>query len=239
VGRHDKALANLRAAARAGKKFGAIGYLITDWGDGGHPQPLAVSWPMLLAGAALAWNASGFDKRKLVPLLGRDVFGDANLARAAFNLGFAHQRLGVRAPNETPLGTAIAAPPAQERELFCRNGLKWFTRIPTKNIRATQKEIETQQAILHRAKPSTASARILRRELDLAARMAAESCRFVLWQQAVATGKTSTAKRLAEAGLGELRKLDKEFNAYWPSRNKATPRHCSAFLKWRIQDYSH
>ncbi len=33
------ALANLRAAAKAGKKFGAIGFLNTDWGDGGHPQP--------------------------------------------------------------------------------------------------------------------------------------------------------------------------------------------------------
>ena len=31
-------------AAKAGKKFGAIGYLNTDWGDGGHPQPLAVSY---------------------------------------------------------------------------------------------------------------------------------------------------------------------------------------------------
>ena len=66
IGRHDNALANLRAAARAGKKFGAMGYLITDWGDGGHPQPLAVSWPMLLAGAALAWNTNGLDERTLV-----------------------------------------------------------------------------------------------------------------------------------------------------------------------------
>ena len=63
IGRHDNALANLRAAAKAGKKFGAIGYLITDWGDGGHPQPLAVSWPLFAAGAALAWNANGFDEK--------------------------------------------------------------------------------------------------------------------------------------------------------------------------------
>src|SRR5208282_5256591 len=54
IGRHDNALANLLAAAGAGKKFGAIGYLITDWGDGGHPQPLAVSYLPLLAGAALS-----------------------------------------------------------------------------------------------------------------------------------------------------------------------------------------
>ena len=57
IGKHDNALANLRAAAKAGHKHGAIGYLITDWGDGGHPQPLAVSWPMFAAGASLAWNS--------------------------------------------------------------------------------------------------------------------------------------------------------------------------------------
>jgi len=70
-------------------------------------------------------------------------------------------------------------------------------------------------------------------ELDLAARMAAQSCRFMLWQQACAAGKTSEAKRLARANIRELRKLEKEFNACWPLRHKATPRHCSAFLKWR------
>ena len=124
IGRHDNALANLRAAAKAGKKFGAIGYLITDWGDGGHPQPLAVSWPMFLAGASLAWNANDFDESKLVSVLSRDVFGDSTgkIADAAFKLGFAHQKLGVKAANETPLGTVIAAPKPEERELFCRMG---------------------------------------------------------------------------------------------------------------------
>ena len=238
IGRHDNALANLRAAAKAGKKFGAIGYLITDWGDGGHPQPLAVSWPMFLAGASLAWNANGLDVRKLAPVSGRDVFGDSKTAAAAFKLGFVHKKLGVRAPNETPLGTVIAAPPPETRELFCRNGLKWFAKIPEKNVRATLKEIEKQRKNLnlgrrHAVPPGT---KTLVRELDLAARMAAQSCRFMLWQQARAAGRTSEVKRLAQAGLRELRKLDKEFSAYWPSQNKATPLHSSAFLNWRIKD---
>jgi hypothetical protein len=250
IGRHDNALANLRAAANAGKKFGAMGYLITDWGDGGHPQPLAVSWPMLLAGATLAWNANGLDERKLVPVLSRDVFGDSKIANAAFELGFAHKKLGVRRPNETPLGTVITAPKPEARELFCRNGLKWFAQIPAKNIRATLKEIERQISILGnlgRRPPSPGfgatrhaippGSTILLRELDLAARMAAQSCKFMLWQQAHAAGKTSMVKRLARAGIHELRKLDREFRACWPSRNKATPRHCSGFLRWRMDDY--
>ena len=59
----------------------------------------------------------------------------------------------------------------------------------------------------------------------------------MLWQQARAAGKNSEAKRLARTGIRELRKLEKDFNVYWPLRNKATPQHCSAFLKWRIRDY--
>jgi hypothetical protein len=237
IGRHDNSLANLRAAAKAGKKFGAAGYLITDWGDGGHPQPLAVSWPMFLAGASLAWNAKRFDESELTPVLSRDVFEDptGKIAAAAFRLGFAHQRLGVKAANETPLGAVIAASKPEDRELFCRNGLKWFARIPATRIRATLKEIERQRACLKSAR--NAGLRHSAVELDLAARMAAQSCRFMLWQQAVATGKNAEAERLAQTGVAELKKLETDFNNFWPTRNKATAKHCSAFLRWRMDDY--
>ena len=75
-------------------------------------------------------------------------------------------------------------------------------------------------------------------ELDLAARMAEQSCKFMLWQQAAAAGKTSEAKALAQQGVRELRRLKKDFDAFWPLRNKATTKHCSPFLRWRIEDYS-
>ncbi len=239
IGKHDNALANLRAAAKAGKKFGAIGYLNTDWGDGGHPQPLAVSWPMFVAGAALAWNSKDFDESKLIPVLSRDVFEDSTdkVATVGFKLGFAHLKLGVSAPNETPIGTAIAAPKPEDRELFCRNGLKWFSRIPAKRIRATLKEIQKQHVVLSRSTPKSDAGKLLMRELDLAARMAAQSCKFMLWQQAVAAGNKSEAERLARTGISELQKLGKDFNSLWLLRNKATPKHCSAFLRWRMDDY--
>jgi len=239
IGKHDNALANLRAAAKAGKKFGAMGFLNTDWGDGGHPQPLAVSWPLFAAGAALAWNSKALDESALLAVLSRDVFDDpaGKIAHAGFKLGFAHQKLGVKALNETPLGTVIAAPKPEDRELFCRNGLKWFAKIPAKKILAALKEIQKQRAILSHAKPGSDSGKILARELDLAAQMAEQSCKFMLWQQAVAAGRKSEAKALARQGIRDLKKLNKDFKACWPLRNKATTRHCSPFLKWRIQDY--
>jgi hypothetical protein len=239
IGKHDNAFANLRAAAKAGKKFGAIGFLNTDWGDGGHPQPLAVSWPLFAAGAALAWNANAFDEKLLGKVLSRDVFEDVTgkIAAAGLKLGFAHQKLGVKTVNETPLGTVIAAPKPEERELFCRNGLKWFAKIPARKIRATLAEIEMLRKVLPLAKPKSVAGKILKRELDLAARMAAQSCRLMLWQQAVVAGKKSEAAKLARRGLRDLQKLEKDFQAYWPLRNKATPKHCASFLRWRKDDY--
>ena len=238
IGKHDNALVNLRAAAKAGEKFGAIGFLNTDWGDGGHPNPLAVSWPMFAAGASLAWNSKDLDESLLPPILSRDVFEDptGKIGEIAFKLGFAHQKLGVNVENETPLGTVITAPKPEDRELFCRNGLKWFAKIPAKKIQAALKEIEKQRKILARAKPKSDSGKILARELDLVARMAAQSCKFMLWQQAVASGKISEPKRLARAQIRELEKIRQDFNSYWPSRNKATTKHCSEFLRWRMEE---
>jgi hypothetical protein len=97
----------------------------------------------------------------------------------------------------------------------------------------------------HAVPPKT---KILALELDLAARMAEQSCKFMLWQQAVAKqGRVGAPRRpdaaarrpyqqMARIGIRELQKLEKDFNIYWPLRNKATPQHCSAFLKWRIRD---
>jgi hypothetical protein len=240
LGRHDNAVKNLRAAARAGQASGARGYLITDWGDGGHPQPLAVSWPLFALGAALAWNPRGVDQSTLQTVLDRDVFSDpaGQFTRAAWQLGHAHRHLGVRAQNETPLGSVIAAPKEGSRELFCRNGKKWAAQIPAARIRAALREIERQRAKLRRARPATPSGRVHRQELDLAARMAAESCHYMLWQQAVSAGQTAQARTLARRGLRELTRLQRDFTALWPERYLATPAHCIPFLPWRMEEYS-
>lgn len=238
IGRHDNALPNLQLAAAAGRKYGAIGYLNTDWGDGGHPQPLAVSYLPYLVGAAVSWCGASFDEKLLVPVLSRDVFHDPSqrIAQAALALGLAHRKFEYYAMNVTPFGAVIAAPVPKTRELACRDGLKYYARIPQKNIRAARAEVEKQRSVLKSAKPTTPTGRLLARELDLAARMALQSCDIMLWQQAVTTGNAS-AKALARQGIRELRALDKDFRRYWPLRNKGTTRRCSSFLRWRIEEY--
>lgn len=47
-GRTDNMMGNVKEAVDAAKKHGAKGVILTDWGDGGHPQPWLVSVPALV-----------------------------------------------------------------------------------------------------------------------------------------------------------------------------------------------
>jgi hypothetical protein len=62
TGRTTNMQTNLANAARQGKKYGADGYLVTDWGDYGHHQYLPVSYAGFLLGACHAWNHTGTKK---------------------------------------------------------------------------------------------------------------------------------------------------------------------------------
>lgn len=54
--RSKNAFGNIHSAAVNGLKFEAKGLLLTDWGDNGHQQPLAVSLCAIAYGAAASWN---------------------------------------------------------------------------------------------------------------------------------------------------------------------------------------
>lgn len=56
TGRTDNMLDNIADAARSGKAYGAEGLIVTDWGDAGHWQALAFSYPGVAYAAGAAWN---------------------------------------------------------------------------------------------------------------------------------------------------------------------------------------
>lgn len=239
VGKHETAFANLRRAARAGRANGACGYLITEWGDGGHPQPLAVAWLPFIMGAALAWSGKSTSTELLLHAASREVFHDPSgrVARTALGLGLAHLKLKYTVPNASPLGATIAAPRPETHELFCRDGLKYYARLKPQNVQATIRELQTQRARLRLHHAASSNGELLVEELELAARMALQSASIIQWQQALAAGQREKAKRMAQLGIAELRTLEREFNALWPRRNKATPAMSTPFFQWRIADY--
>lgn len=57
TGRTNNAIVNISQAAECGEYYGAEGFLLTEWGDGGHPQfPSTTLFP-LAYGGAVSWNS--------------------------------------------------------------------------------------------------------------------------------------------------------------------------------------
>lgn len=65
AGRVENMRENMQAAEQAGHRFGAKGFLVTDWGDGGHWHPLAASLPGLILGGNLAFSGASAGKMNL------------------------------------------------------------------------------------------------------------------------------------------------------------------------------
>ncbi len=72
----DNMLANVRQAAAAAYAHGALGLLLTDWGDGGHLQYWPMSWPAIVLAGALAWNGRDLSEAELAKALNAFVFCD-------------------------------------------------------------------------------------------------------------------------------------------------------------------
>jgi len=106
VGRWPEARANLLDAAEAGLISGAQGYLVTDWGDNGHLQPLIVSLLPLAYGAGVAWcEATNRD----VDVTGEvdRVAGRPGLGELLAELGAVHRASGVATVNGSPIFAAL------------------------------------------------------------------------------------------------------------------------------------
>lgn len=86
AGSTEKSKKNLLNAAKFGKECGAIGYLNTDWGDGGHWHFLPVSYAAYVYGAALSWGVEQNEDIDVSEYLNKFVFLDKHNKMGAFAL---------------------------------------------------------------------------------------------------------------------------------------------------------
>ncbi|HJO25083.1 MAG: glycoside hydrolase family 20 zincin-like fold domain-containing protein [Myxococcota bacterium] len=99
--RVDNALENVQRWADAGKRHGALGLLITDWGDFGHYNLQGNSWLGYAWAAEQAWGGDGADFDRA---FSRAIFGDASgtATRLYRELGAVHDA-GFAVFNGSPL----------------------------------------------------------------------------------------------------------------------------------------
>jgi hypothetical protein len=124
--RIDNSLINIRNYVRDGLAAGAIGMLLTDWGDMGHYQPLSHSWYSYLFGAEMAWTGATTPTDVFDQAFGEVFLGDTSgrAVAAMRRLGRAVEQPGFAAPNrsdtvyalyeEPLLGRMVQTAPAEE-----------------------------------------------------------------------------------------------------------------------------
>ena len=106
AGRVENMRENMIAAERAGHLHGAKGFMVTDWGDGGHWQPLAASLPGLILGGNLAYSGASAAKMDLEDALNA-VMG-VPLGGTLLRLGTLYLRGGALRANASELFRILA-----------------------------------------------------------------------------------------------------------------------------------
>jgi hypothetical protein len=102
-GRTNNMVGNISNAVKSGLKHGAIGMLVTDWGDMGHWQYLPVSYAGFVVGGGLGWNVESYNESMIADYLDVFVFEDLNKKMGSYTLelGRYNQFEEILAPNMT------------------------------------------------------------------------------------------------------------------------------------------
>lgn len=113
AGRVENMRENLEAAERVGRLYGAKGYLLTDWGDAGHWQPLAASLPGIILAGSFAFSGPKAANMDLEREL--DLTMDAPLGGLLLRLGTLYLMGGAVKANCSELFNILANPHGYSR----------------------------------------------------------------------------------------------------------------------------
>ncbi len=106
AGRVENMRENLESAEKAGRLYGAKGYLVTDWGDHGHWQPLAASLPGIIMGGNFASSGAKAARMDLELELNRVM--DVPLGGLLLKLGTLYLMGGALRANASELFNILA-----------------------------------------------------------------------------------------------------------------------------------
>lgn len=228
-GRTENAVLNLQRAAVNGRKHGAIGYLITDWGDNGHWQPLAVSYLGFAYGAGLAWAVDANGEMDIPSVLDRHVFQDSAgiMGQVAYDLGNVYLKGKPRIHNSTLLFWILQLRPD---ELLARRD-DYGVEDLHGELDAMEQEIDRVMAALSRAQMQSAEAELVTAEYAWAGAMLRHACRRGRWLE-------SQDPQEAAALAADLDGLIAAFDTIWHARNRAAAfRRSRALMAAMYDDY--
>ena len=204
AGRTDNALGNLLNAAENGIKYGAMGYLNTDWGDRGHWQVPPVSYLGFVAGAAFSWALEANRDMDVPAVVSTFAFEDPSgaMGRVAYDLGNIYQAPGVPVGNGSALFWVLQTPLAEAKTYA----------VPRANLEKTLAAIDAAIAPLAHAQMARPDADLIRREYQLTARILRHAVkRAMLLDGQAGAGDNSAMER-------DMREIIPEYQAVWLAR---------------------
>jgi hypothetical protein len=217
AGRTDNMMDNCNLTAELGLKHGAVGYLNTDWGDGGHWQPLPVSYAGFAYGAAVSWCYQANKGLDLARALDAFAFEDSAgvMGRLAVELGNIYQMIGPEHINGQILFYTLQVP--QER---LERNIAGFERwgegkadVSPETLREVLSGIEAITQSLGEAKMARPDAPLIKDEFRQVANLLRHSAqRLLLWKG---------ERNLSPSQLyDDLETLVERQRAIWLGRNR-------------------
>ena len=204
AGRTRNALDNIRSAATEGLRHGATGFLVTDWGDNGHWQPLPASYAGFLASAACAWNPDGYEESNLGAALDHMVYpGMPGLGAWSLALGDVHRVTQVTIHNTSALFRIV-----KENDLQ-----PWTTKITPEALQQTRAALEQLATSLDHIPPADP---VIIAEWRLALLLLQHGCKRLEAFSGISSGKSGLFPALAV----EMEQLIQTYKTRWLQRNR-------------------
>lgn len=213
IGRTDNAMQNLQQAAVMGHRYGASGYLITDWGDNGHWQPLSVSYLGFAYGAALAWHTDG--NLSLPEALDAFAFEDnaGKMGKLAYDLGNVYQFVGGKNINGQALVYSLQVPRSELAHMQATQAGLAGQPISPETVRTALQTLDKLLAQLPHTDLKSPDAALILEEYRHAALLVRHAAKRLLWY-------FEEPVELPYALLQELETLVSEQQRLWLARSR-------------------
>lgn len=225
AGRTSNMIENIGLAAAIGRRAGASGLLVTDWGDLGHCQQLPVSYAGLAWAAAKGWRAGDSPKvpgsrhsylkhatDHIEAVISRDVFLDktGRMARAWLRAGRVHELSGILLKNRTVLFSVMQAD---------LRDAKAIPRIAEGRIASMLDEISKIRRLAATSRPTCDDADVIRAELGQTLDVLEHACRRWRLMLAIRRGPKNHARAFAALSQS-MRGLISGHERIWLRRNR-------------------
>jgi len=217
IGRNKNAFTNLLNAAENGKKYKAKGYLITDWGDYGHWQPLSVSYPSLVYGSALSWNVSNSKSMNIAKATSHFALQDESevAGESLVNLGNAYLQSGVLTDNSNIFYQLL------RRNKYSIKTDGRLKQINAKKLTATKQYIQNQFKQFNNSSIMSYDEEIVKQELQLASDLAIHACNMGIAKAQTKSGYFKDIPVARQTQLKEeLTNIIKRHKSIWILRNR-------------------